>query len=138
MERKKAKIRNKKTGIEKFDVIEDNKALVADLGDSKVQLLKDLAKDIVMNKVFTDRHIQKTHANMLFTVFMPLAFMDKKGWAAMGKVEEIGLIYEYYEKATTRSINGYPTFQSFKYLKQKEANVTLDYVAKYKRMLGEE
>lgn len=108
--------------------------------------LKKLAKDIYENHVFTDRHITNPNSVDLNMVFMPLLFMcnyqksesredklcdihrmnyfnDIK--EKTGKSEEdlrleffnsIGLIYEYYDKAMPRGINGYPTFMSFNLL----------------------
>lgn len=116
------------------------------LSDTKDDIfLKKLAKDIYENHVFTDRHINSKGV-VVHMVFMPLLFMCNYQKSESrehklcdihrmnyfndieektGKSEEdlrleffnsIGLIYEYYDKAMPRGINGYPIFMSFNLL----------------------
>ena len=88
--------------------------------------IRQLAVDVEGGKVFTDRHINKEEdPNMLSSVFLPLAFLDKeqaKSFQADVLSGEIGLVYEDVGKAGPRSINGYPQFLSTNYLTKDEAN----------------
>jgi hypothetical protein len=72
--------------------------------------LKTLARDMAMEKVFTSNHVPDHDARMLGMIFMPLAL----GGLGGRNPEEIGMIYEYLDRAGPRSINGYPCFFSFR------------------------
>jgi hypothetical protein len=74
--------------------------------------LKQLAKDVATGKVFMDRFFREGEIEMLgHVVFMPMAFMDWSDWTDEDKAQ-FGGIYEYFDKAGPRSINGYPCFFS--------------------------
>ena len=75
--------------------------------------LKILARDIYMGKVFTDRDFaSKADAtNLMTSVFMPLLFMGTEAFDKL-RANPPSLIYEYYDQAGPRSINGYPFFVS--------------------------
>lgn len=82
--------------------------------------LRQLAMDIVDNKVFTDRHMQEHEAHMLGQVFMPIIFMDQEQSKAV--FEDVGMVYEYYSEAGPRSVNGLPMFMSVRFLSNEETN----------------
>jgi hypothetical protein len=89
--------------------------------------LKKLAVDIVESHVFTDRHLSdRNDMRLLLSVFIPL------GLGALEDVDpkDVGLIYEYYDKAGPRSINGYPMFFSMYLLNNKDAEWTINLVGK--------
>lgn len=92
--------------------------------------LKQIAKDIHGNLIFTDRHIHPdSRKSMIASVFMPLFFLDKKSAEEM-KRRKIAVIYEYYSKAGRMSINGYPIFSSFGALTEGEWKKVSEYLAK--------
>lgn len=74
--------------------------------------LSKLITDIVDNKVLTSGQVPQ---NLLSIVFMPIAlgvFAD----LSLDEISQVGLIYEYYDKAGPRSVNGFPTFMAAKML----------------------
>ena len=100
--------------------------------DQSPEALSKLAKDIAMNLVFTDRHIRNDRD--LGMVFMPLilgAFAD----ATDEYKNDIGLIYEYYDKAGPRSINGYPIFFSLAFVSKKDAKIVWEKVEKIQKIM---
>ena len=107
--------------------------------------LDELAKDIAMNKIFTSAHMREADwATVMGMVFMPLALgafaPKKKKEFEVGALQEeemelqdIGLFYEYWDKAGPRSINGYPIFWSCSVLNHEDT----DYVLKKAREIHE-
>lgn len=77
-----------------------------------------LAADIYKGVIFTSRHLP-SGSNMIAHVFMPLLFMEGEQLERL-KIEDPGLIYEYWDKAESRSINGYPIFMSLQYLSRAD------------------
>ncbi len=74
--------------------------------------LRKFVDDFVSGRIFTSAHIRTEQASLLPMIFMPLAL------GAFSKVNpdslsQIGCLYEYYDKAGPRSINGFPMFFSF-------------------------
>jgi hypothetical protein len=96
--------------------------------------LKQIAKDISTNLIFTDRHIpSESRSQMLPMVFMPLAIGGK---AIDDMIEnKVDTIYEYYSKAMPRSINGYPMFPSLCILGEEDAKVMWDHYKKIQKAL---
>lgn len=83
--------------------------------------IKKIAMDIHQNLIFTDRHVE--NPNDLGMVFMPLVFglpMSDE------EVKEIGMIYEYMTKSSSRSINGYPCFGSFSFLNKEDSKLVME------------
>ena len=73
--------------------------------------LRELAMDICDGKVFHDRMIDPNRFQQdVGMVFMPLALGGMEG------LKGIGLMYEYYDKAGPRSVNGMPCFFSCRIL----------------------
>ncbi len=82
--------------------------------------LKKIAMDLVDGKIFTDRHFRQGEAErMAQLVFMPLALMDEQQ-VPLFMAEQPHLIYEYYDKAGPRAVNGYPIFFSMQWLRKDE------------------
>lgn len=89
--------------------------------------LKKLAEDIYKGLVYTHQHIEKLED--IRTVFMPLAFIDKE------QLDELindapGLMYEYLDKASPRTINGMPIFFSVSMLSIADAEKVHKYYNK--------
>lgn len=98
------------------------------------EYLTQLAKDIAMNLVFTDRHVRDFYITHLGMIFMPLilgAFADDTDEYK----NDIGMIYEYYDKAGPRSVNGYPCFFSLCYLNKHDTMIVWEKYAKIKELL---
>lgn len=95
--------------------------------------LKQLAMDLYENKIFTDMHLGD-QGHMLGMVFMPIvlgAFSD----LSKEEVEErVGMIYEYYDKAGPRGINGFPCFVSFRILSPQQKVKMLEFYEQYKKL----
>jgi len=92
----------------------------------KKEDLKQLACDMNKGLVFTDRQIQQPH--LMPVVFVPLVFMvGEKKWA-----DQIGLVYEYLDKAGPRAINGMPMFMSMRVVPKEDVPILLEYVQKYR------
>jgi len=92
----------------------------------KKEDLKRLACDMNKGLVFTDRDVQPPR--MVTSVFMPLIFMDAdKKWS-----NQVGLIYEYYDKALPRGINGMPMFMSMRVVPKEDMSALIEYVQKYR------
>jgi hypothetical protein len=100
--------------------------------------LDEIAKDIALNKIFTSAHMRPNDwATTLGLVFMPLALgafaSEKPKDFEVGALkddgytlQDIGLFYEYWDKAGPRSINGYPIFFSCAVLNHEDTKYVLD------------
>lgn len=100
--------------------------------------LDEIAKDIALNKIFTSAHMRESDwGTVMGLVFMPLALgafaQEKPQDFEVGALKEepvmlqdIGLIYEYWDQAGPRSINGYPIFWSCRYLNHEDTKYVLD------------
>lgn len=81
--------------------------------------LRKFIDDFVSNRIFTSAHVSEGSQNLLSMIFMPIAFGAFKDQNEES-VKNIGLIYEYYDKAGPRSVNGYPIFFSLRYIHTKD------------------
>lgn len=79
--------------------------------------IKQLAIDIEANKVFGSWNIPDNNTDMLLSIFMVLAL----GGAEKLPKDTIH-VYEYLDRAGTRSINGYPIFSSLSAINEKDCN----------------
>lgn len=77
--------------------------------------LETLAQDIVAGRVFTSMAIPVGQERMLGGIFMPLGFCDTEALKEFERLE-VSLFYEEMHKAAPRSVNGFPTFFSLKFL----------------------
>jgi hypothetical protein len=82
------------------------------LSDDK---LREFVDDFVSNRIFTSAHLKDTEVDMLPMIFMPVA-MGCFSSVQPDTLKQIGCLYEFYEKALPRSMNGKPMFMSFKML----------------------
>lgn len=79
------------------------------------QELKQLALDISDGKVFGSWDIPEGQDHMLGSIFMVLLFLTEDQ-----RKEKPHAIYEYFDKAGPRSVNGFPIFMSCHYLSKEE------------------
>lgn len=99
------------------------------------EALTNLAKDIAMNLVFTSDHVRREEwDNILGMVFMPVALGAFSDYSDEGR-KDIGMIYEYFDKAGPRSINGYPIFFSFSIVNVKDRLFIWEKVEKVRKAL---
>ena len=92
--------------------------------------LKKIALDIYTDKIFCSRQLRNPEKE-LSMVFIPLIFMDEE---QRKKLEDYkpALMYEYYDKALPRVINGYPMFMSMHTLNEEESDKMWEYYEKIK------
>jgi len=98
--------------------------------------LKQLAKDIHGNRVFTIRHIRPQDlSRLLGMVFMPLSLMNDKHMDDLTeKLGEKGMVYEYLSEAGPRAVNGYPVFFSLRAMDTDETEKVWGYVKELKEL----
>ena len=91
--------------------------------------IKELATDTFKEKVFFSTMLQEGQEHLLTSVFMPVMFMDNK---QIKDVEEKNIVafYEYFEKATPRSINGYPMFMSMHMINKEDLTEVQELIKK--------
>lgn len=96
--------------------------------------LKTLAVDISEGKVFGSWMVPAEDAERLMPViFMPLAL----GAAEKIQDQDVWGLYEYCDKATRRTVKGYPLFISFKTLSQADCDRLRPLLEKLKKMKEE-
>jgi hypothetical protein len=94
--------------------------------------LRQLAIDLYHGKVFTSLDPGVKSAQDLQMIFMPLllgAFKD----LTPADFKNIGMLYEYYDKAGPRSINGFPNFTSFTILSVHDLEILRDILEQYQK-----
>ena len=97
--------------------------------------IKQLATDIAMNKVFCSCFMPEHDiSHLLGMVFMPLMFGVSKDMPK-AMADDIGFVYEYYDKAGPRSINGYPIFFSCAFVSKHDAKIIGEKVIKIQKIL---
>lgn len=95
--------------------------------------LKQIAIDLFDGKIFCDQHIPPDSSlHTMPMVFMPIILGALDQYT--GDRKEIGMIFEYLDKAGPRSINGYPNFFSMQILTQAEWEIAHKYYEEYKEM----
>lgn len=82
--------------------------------------LKQIALDLSGGKIFCDKHLGEDAQQMFKSVFLPIA-LGALDYMTKEEKMQIALIYEYLSEAGPRSVNGYPSFFSFKLLRKDEA-----------------
>ena len=123
---------------------EDASNPVAIEGKSRTRLpslkkseLSKLSKDIAMDKVFCSFFIpEEQHNNVLGLVFMPL-LLGGLSHFTKEQVDDIGFVYEYFDKAGPRSINGKPIFYSCSFVSKADAKRIRIKVLKIRKLLDE-
>ena len=93
--------------------------------------LKQLSMDIIDNKVFGTWNL-KDPERELPMVFMVSIFFKEEQLKEM-KEKEVVHLYEYYDKAGPRSVNGLPCFFSCYNINKNDWNEVVKYVKGYKR-----
>ena len=82
--------------------------------------LAQLVTDVLDGKVFTDRNIDEHHDVLM--VFALLGLMGaEEGQSLFGSPDvpgscQVGMVYEYLDRAGPMSVNGYPMFLSVRFL----------------------
>ena len=91
----------------------------------KDEKLKQIAKDFLDVKIFSNFHLNKDRDDLMMH-FYPLIFMTEE---LRKKIldEKPMMIYEYYDKAGPRGINGKPIFMSMSILFHEDFEVFLKY-----------
>jgi hypothetical protein len=94
--------------------------------------IRRLAIDIFKEKVFTSDmfNSQEECERMLPSVFMPFIFINKDDefFTKIKEAKDV-IVYEYYDKAAPRSVNGLPIFSSFCILLNEECELLRKFVA---------
>lgn len=90
--------------------------------------LRQIAQDILEEKIFTNRHISPRDNNLIGTIFMVLMF----GGAEQIDPDDVGMIFEYYNKACKTAVNGYPIFSSCALLNKRDTKKVWEYYEKFK------
>jgi hypothetical protein len=93
--------------------------------------LKEIARDMAMGKIFCDRHIPINQPQLFSQIFMTFLFLDI-GPETGESMLDIGLVYEYLDKAGPRSVNGFPIFHSCAVLLTDDAKKMWEYYEKYR------
>lgn len=104
------------------------------MDDKPPEFLSRLAKDIATNLVFTLHHIRESDSHIVPSVFMPLA-LGALSDMTKEYIASIGMVYEYYDKAGSRSINGYPIFFSCLLLSMHDTKIVWEKVEKVRKAL---
>lgn len=91
--------------------------------------LKQVAKDMIDGLIFTDRHCKDLYE--LRSSFMVIALMEEDSIKKMEQ-DKIDFIYEYYDKAAPRSVNGRPIFFSCHCLTQDESKRMFEFYEQMK------
>lgn len=92
--------------------------------------LKQLAIDLAEGKIFTSLQIEKEDIAKVFLALLLGAFADK----TEDEMKDIGILYEYMDKAAPRSINGLPCFFSFHYLGIDDSRKLLEFHEEYEKV----
>ena len=120
--------------------------------------LKVIAKDLYHNKIFSSAHLPAHSQHLVNSIFMVLTFLTPTiSWrddSRLNKlihiflnhleedyakrydeyIKDIGFIYENYDKALPRGINGYPMFGSCGFLTRKDTERMFVFYEKYKEL----
>lgn len=95
------------------------------------QELKQIAADYYDGKIFSTTEMNGPNMVHLSMVFMPIllgAFKEESS------TKDVEWIYEYYDKAGPRGINGMPIFTSLRYLSRDEFKRMVDFFEMYKNV----
>lgn len=88
---------------------------VLDLPRVSDDKLREFVNDFLSNRIFTSAHVKDADVELIPNIFLPLSFGCFSSLQP-ASLDQIGCIYEYYEKSSPRSLNGYPIFLSFNLL----------------------
>lgn len=95
--------------------------------------LKRIAVDLYDGKIFSDRHFRSLEEtqSLIGVIFLPLAMGALK---SKEQIADLGLVYEYFDKAGSRAMNGYPMFTSCCFLGKAETEKMLGFYEEYKKL----
>ena len=82
--------------------------------DYSPEEFKKFVRNVLDNKVFL--HVQIDNPSLLGMVFMPIGL----GGFGQLDVDTIGMIYEFYDQAMPRSVNGYPCFATCRFINKTD------------------
>ena len=90
--------------------------------------IKKLARDTISNQVFWDHFAPQ---DLTINIFLSV------GLAGFGDmdIDDLAGIYEYYDQAGPRSINGYPCFFSARFINQTDMVKFLTYLKAYEEAI---
>jgi hypothetical protein len=91
--------------------------------------IKNFAKAVFRNEVFISQQIKATDMHLLSSIFMALALGGLAGFTEKA-LDDIGTIWEYYNKAGLRAINGYPMFMSCRIMNMADWDKAVGYLKK--------
>ena len=92
------------------------------------QELREIALDIVEDRIFTDRHIREGDKHLITSVFPVLIFLTDEQREFLK--ERANLLYAYRHKAGRMATNGYPTFTEMHWLTKEHWEVVRQHVKK--------
>lgn len=95
--------------------------------------MRKLARDMAMEKVFTNLHVPQEDSHMLKSIFMVAAL----GGLADVDPQQIGMLYEYLDRAGPRGINGYPMFMSLRMVHRDQVDALIERVGEISKRLEE-
>lgn len=102
----------------------------SDWGERSEENMRQIASDLYSNKIFCDR--QLSSPSDMGMVFMPLIFAGEDLHNQLIN-DPPGMIFEYYDKAGPRSVNGMPIFMSCQIVSQKDTERIFEYYEKIKK-----
>ena len=74
-------------------------------------------------------HLRDNDQSLVPSIFMPIALMKNKDLNKIIKtIGKRGFLYEYYDQAAPRSLNGYPMFFSCQIVGDKDSKRVLEVV----------
>jgi hypothetical protein len=73
--------------------------------------LRKFVDDYCSNRIFTSNELQNSEIDLLQMIFLPLS-LGCLSKLQPDSLKQVGCIWEYYDKAGPRSINGKPMFMS--------------------------
>jgi hypothetical protein len=96
--------------------------------------IKEIGIDLYKGLIFTSLQVQ--NPSDIGMVFMPILLMDENQMAEFKELKPF-VIFEYFDKAGPRSINGYPIFWSCCHATKEEWEKIYDIYSKMKRFEDE-
>jgi hypothetical protein len=95
--------------------------------------IRELARDWMEGRIFTSDDFEAANGTEFGMIFMPLFFADR---ATLDDLiaNEIALFYEYLTEAGPRSINGYPSFSSVRFLNRADHGRLREAAKQYRKL----
>lgn len=106
---------------------EEKSLVIPSLSD---QDLKNLARDIYEGRVYTDRHDDGEGFKAFYSVMLG-------GLSGYGGLENVGMVYEYVDKAGPMSVNGRPRFFSHRFLNTEDVVKISKYYEEYAGIIAQ-